>query len=69
MHILDNPPYRVLLGRPFDTLTSSVVRTNGDGDSEVILTDPNTMSVVTVPTYSRGAGLASTAQKQQYQGF
>jgi hypothetical protein len=68
VHILENPPYRVLLGRPFDTFTSSEIRTAMDGSSEMILTDPNSKAKATVPTYERGVG-PGELQKQRYQAF
>ena len=68
IHILENPPYRILLGRPFSTLTSSVVSTKADGSSEITLTDPNTKHVAVVPTYERGVG-PEELQKQRYQAF
>ena len=51
VHILENPPYRVLLGKPFETLGSMVVQTYKDGSSEVVIKDPNTKRVAVVPTY------------------
>lgn len=68
VHILEKPPYRVLLGRPFDTFTSSVIKTAADGSSEITLTDPNTQAVTTVPTYPRGIG-PEEIQRQQFQSF
>jgi len=68
VHILEQPPYKVLLGRPFDTFTSSTVRTKTDGSSELLLTDPNTKGQAVVPTYQRGCG-PEELQKQRYQGF
>ena len=68
VHILDNLPYKVLLGRPFDTFTGSTNQTRTDGSSELTLTDPNTEVVVTVPTYRRGCG-PEEMQKQHYQVF
>lgn len=68
VHILENPPYRVLLGRPFESLTSSTVKTKADGSSEIVLTDPNTKVVASVPTYQRGVR-PEDLQKQRYQAF
>lgn len=56
IHIVRNPPYRVLLGKPFDTVTTSVVKTMTDGYVEVLLTDPNSKRRVVIPTYARGKG-------------
>jgi hypothetical protein len=68
VHVLEKPPYKILLGRPFDTFTSSVHKTNANGTSELVLTDPNTKQVTVVPTYRRGQG-PEELQKQVYQGF
>jgi len=68
VHILEDPPYRVLLGRPFDTHANSVVQTRSDGTSELVLTDPNTKRIAIVPTYERGVG-PEELQKQKYQSF
>ena len=68
VHILENPPYRVLLGRPFDSFTQSTIRTKTDGSSEIELTDPNTKMTVNVPTYQRGVG-PEQLQQQRLQAF
>jgi hypothetical protein len=68
VHILERPPYRVLLGRPFSTFTQSIVRNKANGESEVELTDPNTGKKATVPTYQRGVG-PDILQKNKNQGF
>ncbi|KAF7325546.1 CCHC-type domain-containing protein [Mycena kentingensis (nom. inval.)] len=52
VHVIRNPAYKVLLGRPFDVLTKS--RTDhADGNHLLTLTDPNTGRAWTVPTYDR----------------
>ena len=38
VHILEDPPYRILLGRPFDTYAKSILQTREDGSSELVLT-------------------------------
>jgi hypothetical protein len=68
VHILENPPYRVLLGRPFESLANSSTKAKSDGTSEMTLVDPNTKKTVTVPTYERGAG-PEELQKQKLQFF
>lgn len=68
VHILEAPPYRVLLGRPFDTHASSIIQTRPDGASELVLTDPNTKRIAIIPTYKRGVG-PEELQKQKYQSF
>ena len=68
VHILKNPPYKILLGRPFETLTSCVTKNRTDGSSEIFITDPNTGKTATVPTYRRGHVPKEGAQ-QLYQDF
>ncbi|KDR65128.1 hypothetical protein GALMADRAFT_82243 [Galerina marginata CBS 339.88] len=54
VHIIRNPAYRVLLGRPFDVLTSSTVQNSEDGDQRIVITDPNSERRAVLPTYRRG---------------
>jgi len=54
MHILTDPAYKVLLGRPFDVLTESVIHNHRDGGKTVVVTDPNTRRRCVLPTYERG---------------
>ena len=68
VHILENPPYRVLLGKPFETLASTVIQTYEDGSSEVVIKDPNTKRVAVVPTYERGKP-PEDLQKTKFQDF
>lgn len=68
VHILESPPYRVLLGRPFDVLTSSTLKTHPDGSSELTINDPNMKKTAVVPTYKRGAG-PEDMHRQNYQAF
>jgi hypothetical protein len=68
VHILENPPYRVLLGKPFESLAATVIQTYEDGSSEVVLKDPNTKRVAVVPTYERGRP-PEALQKTKFQNF
>ncbi|KAI0633139.1 hypothetical protein C8Q77DRAFT_1058885 [Trametes polyzona] len=52
-HVIRSPAYDVLLGRPFDVLTESVVQTFGDGTQTITLHDPNSDIVTKVPTLPR----------------
>jgi hypothetical protein len=54
VHIIRKPAYDVLLGRPFDTLTESIVRNFGNEDQTLTIHDPNTGSTATIPTFARG---------------
>jgi hypothetical protein len=42
VHVVRNAAYRVLLGRPFDTITESEVKNSKDGSQSLTLTDLNT---------------------------
>lgn len=68
VHILEKPPYRVLLGRPFNVFTSCQTKTFPDGATEITIRDPNTRATATIPTYQRGMG-PEQLQKQRYQSF
>lgn len=54
VHVLRNPAYTVLLGRPFDILTASNVQNQRDGGQILTLTDPVTRKRCTLPTFERG---------------
>jgi hypothetical protein len=54
VHIMSNPAYKVLLGRPFDIVTESVVKNESDGNQTLTLTDPNTGERCEMHTYERG---------------
>lgn len=54
VHIIKNPAYNVLLGRPFDTLTKSSVQNYEDGGQLVTITDPNTGRRCTLSTFEKG---------------
>ena len=54
VHVLRNPAYDILFGRPFDVLTESVVRNYRNEDQTITLHDPNTGKAVTIPTVTRG---------------
>lgn len=53
VHIVRDPPFDVLLGRPFERLTVMESKTYADGSQGLTLTDPNTDIQVTVPTFDR----------------
>jgi hypothetical protein len=53
IHILRDPAYEVLLGRPFDVLTESIVRNYRDERQTITIHDPNTGERVSIPTHAR----------------
>jgi hypothetical protein len=54
VHVIRNPAYDILLGRPFDILTESVVRNFRNEDQTITIHDPNSNRVATIPTIPRG---------------
>ncbi|ETW82280.1 hypothetical protein HETIRDRAFT_316937 [Heterobasidion irregulare TC 32-1] len=54
VHIIRNPAYDVLLGRPFDILTESVVKNFANEDQTITISDPNTGRKATIPMVRRG---------------
>ena len=53
VHIIRDPSYGVLLGRPFDIVTQSVVRNFANADQTITVFDPNTGRRATIPTFAR----------------
>jgi hypothetical protein len=68
VHILENPPYDVLLGRPFEVFTNSALKNAENGEVLLTITDPNTKRQVVMPTYERGES-PEDLQKKQVQSF
>jgi len=54
VHIIREPAYKVLLGRPFDSVTESLVKNEKDGSQVLTLTDPNTGERCSMKTHERG---------------
>ncbi|KAJ6461844.1 hypothetical protein C8R47DRAFT_993378 [Mycena vitilis] len=54
VHVVRNPAYDILLGRPFDVLTQSIVHNYANEDQTITICDPNTGNISTVPTVPRG---------------
>ena len=55
VHILHNPAYDILLGRPFDILTQSIVQNFADENQTIMIIDLNTGRKATIPTIPRGS--------------
>jgi hypothetical protein len=53
MHVIRNPAYNILLGRPFDCLTQSIIHNFEDGNQMIEIHDPNTDKVEMIPTKTR----------------
>ena len=54
VHIIRSPSYDVLLGRPFDVLTESMIRNFANEEQTITITDPNSQKQCTIPTFARG---------------
>ena len=54
VHVIRSPAYDILLGRPFDILTESIVRNFSNEDQTITVRDPNSGNRVTIPTIARG---------------
>jgi hypothetical protein len=52
--VIREPAYDVLLGRPFDVLTESIVKNFANEDQTITIRDPNTGCRITIPTVPRG---------------
>jgi hypothetical protein len=64
VHVIREPAYDLLLGRPFDTLMQTLVQNFADGRQTVTLLDPMTNRRLTIPTFARGtAALLSSKSK------
>ena len=57
IHIIDEAPYDMLIGRPFDALAQTTIRNFKDGDQEITLIDPNDGHQCTIGTYAKGKGI------------
>ena len=53
-HIVRNPAYDILLGRPFNILCESIVRNYSNEDQTITIHDPNSGRIATVPTFPHG---------------
>jgi hypothetical protein len=53
-HVIHNPAYDVLLGRPFDILTASHIKNYQDESQTITITDPNSSKMVSIPTVPHG---------------
>lgn len=53
IHVIREPAYDILLGRPFDVLTRSSIQNFSDGNQTITIHDPNSNQVATIPTFPR----------------
>jgi hypothetical protein len=55
IHVIRSPAYDILMGRPFDVLTESIVKNYANEDQTITICDPNTGQQATIPTIPRGS--------------
>ena len=68
VHVIERVAYKVLLGRPFDTITESEVKNSKDGSQLLTLTDLNTGERCVMHTHERGKA-PTVLQKPVKQDF
>jgi len=66
-HVIDSNAYDILLGRPFDVLTESVIRNFANEDQTITIHDPNTGQHITIPTLPRGSQKAENTNEEDFQ--
>src|SRR5215475_9185348 len=54
VHVLQSPAYNILLGRPFNVLTQSVIRNFANADQTITIQDLNTGQVAIIPMIPQG---------------
>ncbi|KAF8239080.1 hypothetical protein L208DRAFT_1481697 [Tricholoma matsutake] len=65
IHIIQNPAYDILLGRPFDVVTKSAVKNWSDESHTITIYDPNSTRSSTILTFPR----AMKCQKVVHEDF
>lgn len=63
VQVLKSAPFQVLLGQPFFALTSCETRDSPMGEQQLILRDPNSGDLISVPMYDRMAVRKTTTQE------
>ena len=54
VHVISSPSYAILLGRPFNVLTESVIHNFANKDQTITITDPNSGKQCTIPMFPWG---------------
>ena len=66
VHVIRSPSYEILLGRPFDVLTKSIVQNFTNKDQTITITDPNSGDQCTIPTFARGSHKAQPSKQLDF---
>ena len=62
IHVIRDAAYDILLGRPFDVLTRSVVKNYANEEQTITIACPNSGEIATIPTIRRGSWRAKSQQ-------
>src|SRR6202023_2073326 len=65
VHVINEPAYKVLLGRPFDAVTRSTYRNDEYGGQTLILKCPITSLDIEFETFERGESPSGPKTKEQ----
>jgi hypothetical protein len=66
IHVIKNLAYDILLGRPFDILTESVIKNYRNEDQTITICNPNSNCRATVPTVPRRKPRHDLNHKEPY---
>jgi len=53
VHLMEIAPYKILLGRPFDTITESTIINDQEENQTISITCPNTGTRAVILTYKQ----------------
>lgn len=67
VHVIRSPAYDILLGRPFDILTESVVKNYANEDQTITISDPNSNQQITIPTFARRSVSCNALKAKDFQ--
>jgi hypothetical protein len=54
IHVIREPAYDILIGQPFDVLTTSIVKNFTIEDQTITISNLNSGRIATIPTFPRG---------------
>jgi hypothetical protein len=66
IHVVPTPAYTILLGRPFDVLSRSIVQNFANEDQIITIHDPNSENRVTLHTFPRGTFVIDPQSREDF---
>jgi len=69
IHVIHDPAYNILMGRPFNILTKRIVCNYANEDQTITIRDPNLGEVTTIPTLPRGSHKHQLKPDKETQNF